>query len=783
MELTYSRTYATGVAALNSDIRRMEAVATDAGVTLYSMTGVSGGIAAWTLGATTATVTSTKYFSNAMRTMTGADLAWLSSGNTNVIIYGTSAGGDLLSYVVGADGQFGRAVTFDLDDRTATGRQSQIDVISMADGSALIAAVDDATGKLNTYMFKADGTISPVQSLVAPGETSAGTVLLESVKIGSAEFLLRADAGLQGVAVYAVNPGTGALTLRDTLGAQEGVGIASPSEMSIVTAFGKTFVLLAASESSSISVIQLAANGTLTAVDHMWDTLDTRFGNVSVLETVTVGNRVFVLAAGADDGISLFTLLPDGHLVHLQTLEHVAGSGLENIQSLAATVVGNTIQALVSSGTASGIARYDIDLDTLGTTVNGAATGSVLRTGTAKDDMLVSNSTGQDTLQGGAGDDILVSGGGSTWLYGGAGDDTFVIRPSKSVQYIMDYAAGDTIDLSSLPMLRSTSQLEAHSTATGISLAFGEYRIEVRSASGKALALTDIWPGLSFGGADHLLLLNTDPDDDPDPPEVDPDAPRVIHGGTGAETLTGGGGNDTIYGGTGDSTIYGGGGNNLIYGGGGNNVLNGGDGDDTIYGGEGNDTIIGGGGNNLLIGGQTENNLRDVIYGGTGKDTINGGYGNDLLYGGDGDDVIDGGFGSDSIYGGAGNDTMNGGPLSDYISGGPGDDFINGGFGHDRLVGGAGADTFFHLGIRSHGSDWIQDYSAKEGDKLQFGQTAQISDFQINYANTANAGQADVAEAFVIYKPTGQIIFALVNGAAQDHIYLQLGSTVHDLLG
>ena len=53
----------------------------------------------------------------------------------------------------------------------------------------------------------------------------------------------------------------------------------------------------------------------------------------------------------------------------------------------------------------------------------------------------------------------------------------------------------------------------------------------------------------------------------------------------------------------------------------------------------------------------------------------------------------------------------------------------------------------------------------------------------MNYAETPHAGVAGVAEAFVIYKPTGQIIWALVDGAAQQHIELQItgSATLHDL--
>ncbi|MDO6523956.1 hypothetical protein Q4578_20375 [Shimia thalassica] len=220
----------------------------------------------------------------------------------------------------------------------------------------------------------------------------------------------------------------------------------------------------------------------------------------------------------------------------------------------------------------------------------------------------------------------------------------------------------------------------------------------------------------------------------------------------------------------------------------GNELLAGTTGDDTLNGGDGADTLVGGEGNDTLIGGTSEEDLRDVIYGGDGNDSIEGGYGNDELRGDAGNDTIAGGFGADTVIGGTGNDVLTGSAFGDQIFGGDGDDFINGGWGYDLVNGGAGADRFFHIGIADHGSDWIQDYDAAEGDILQFGiTTATASQFQVNTAHTATAagersGDDNVEEAFVIYRPTGQIMWALVDGAGQSSINLQIGGDVFDLL-
>ncbi len=248
---------------------------------------------------------------------------------------------------------------------------------------------------------------------------------------------------------------------------------------------------------------------------------------------------------------------------------------------------------------------------------------------------------------------------------------------------------------------------------------------------------------------------------------------------TGVTTFNGTAGDDILQSGIGQAVLFG-------YEG--NDRLTGSTNDDSLYGGDGSDILIGGAGNDVIIGGDTTADLRDVAYGGDGDDSIDGGYGNDELRGDAGNDNIAGGFGADTVIGGTGNDVLTGSAYGDVIFGGDGFDFINGGFGHDRVNGGTGADRFYHLGIFDHGSDWIQDYNAADGDVLVFGNAAATAaDFQINLAHTADgagvrSGDANVQEAFVIYRPTGQIMWALVDGAGQSEINIQIGGVVTDLL-
>jgi Ca2+-binding RTX toxin-like protein len=221
----------------------------------------------------------------------------------------------------------------------------------------------------------------------------------------------------------------------------------------------------------------------------------------------------------------------------------------------------------------------------------------------------------------------------------------------------------------------------------------------------------------------------------------------------------------------------------LLLGGAGDDNLNGAGGNDTLQGMDGADTLIGGDGDDFIYGGSTAADLRDVVYGGNGNDYVEGGYGNDELRGDAGNDTLAGGYGADTMIGGAGDDEVTGSAWGDVLFGGDGNDFINGGFGYDRVNGGTGADQFFHTGNAGHGSDWIQDYSAAEGDVLFYGAAATKDDFLIQRATTPQAGADGVQEVFITHKTTGVLLWALVDGDAQTELNVKAAGTTFDLLG
>ncbi|MCC7320346.1 MAG: calcium-binding protein [Rubellimicrobium sp.] len=568
-------------------------------------------------------------------------------------------------------------------------------------------------------------SLSPAGTIAAAGQSvpDLGQSLLPAGATGSGLAGLQAVTNAGGTWLVAGSAGTGALvTLRigadgrphevARIGAETGIGIAGPRAVATATMDGKSWAILASSVSGSLTVAEIGSDGRIRVTDHVLDDLDTRFQGATLVEAITIGGRVHVVAAGADDGISLFELLPGGRLLHLGSLADALDTTLGAVSAIALGERGGVLQIFVASAREPGLTWLTAGLPAPGLRLVAPAAGGTLSGGAGGD--LLAGGAGNDSLSGGAGDDILMDGAGQDRMSGGAGADIFVLAEDGQTDTITDFdVSRDRIDLSAWRFLRSAAQLQIVPTARGARIQHGDERLDLFSHDGAPIPVA----ALVASGLINLSRLL--------PEWVAPLVPSLrltgaggadsLVGNSGADTLDGGAGNDWLSGGDGDDLLLGGAGDDTLDGGAGHDRLSGGDGDDLLLGGAGNDTLDGGAGNDRLSGGDGDDRLlgragddtldggagndrldggtgNDRLLGGAGHDRLRGGSGNDLLRGGRGDDTLDGGSGHDSILGQAGNDLILGGRGRDTLDGGTGDDRILGGARADLILGGRGND-------------------------------------------------------------------------------------------
>ena len=398
----------------------------------------------------------------------------------------------------------------------------------------------------------------------------------------------------------------------------DGLWVDEPAAMAAVQIDGLTYLVLGATGSSSLTVLRLDVGGVLSVVDHVIDTLDTRFAGVQAVATVAVDGRAYVLAGGADDGVNLFAMMPDGRLVLLSTVLDGPGLGMTNITALTVQASAGGLDVFVA-GEGAGITRLRVDLGMLSTPQTGTASADMLTGGVAGDQLY--GGAGADLLNGVAGRDILSDGDGSDTLTGGADADIFVMSADGATDTITDFQLGvDRIDLSEWGRVYDLTGLTWLVRSDGFALSFGGETLEVQTSNGMALSAASFVAADFFGlwhltGAIPIGIL----------PPAQNSGDDLFSPTAAAETLDGGVGYDVVdYANAPTALVI--------------DMVTPAAGTGFAFG----DTFI----------------AIEELRGSGLSDTIRGSAGNDMLLGMNGNDTLEGRAGNDTLFGGAGNDVL-----------------------------------------------------------------------------------------------------------------------------
>ncbi len=290
---------------------------------------------------------------------------------------------------------------------------------------------------------------------------------------------------------------------------------------------------------------------------------------------------------------------------------------------------------------------------------------------------------GNDTLNGGAtnevflgegGDDVLQAGGGRDNVSGGAGNDT--VRGQGGIDVLSGGTGNDRIDAGN-----EANQLREDVDAN--------FSISTNPATG-AVTLSGLGTDTVLGMFGTAYLVGGDSNNVLD-----------VSNFAGVATLFGGAGNDELRGGPNADRLFGGLGNDTLRGNAGNDVVFGEAGDDVLSGGEGTDRVDGGTGeDNFYEKAVTSLAATVTVIGLRVESTVSGtetvaGIERIVLVGGSNNDRFDASASSVPVVllGRLGNDTLLGSPMPDTLDGG-GRGISDASSGTDSLVGNSGADTY-----------------------------------------------------------------------------------------
>ncbi|MHA3978219.1 hypothetical protein ACW9UR_11090 [Halovulum sp. GXIMD14794] len=369
-------------------------------------------------------------------------------------------------------------------ERGLTGETVTIDGRTYLYTSRFGAGGFDEYRVFNNGAFKFKGTVHDTPWRVLGDVTALHVTSLHGIDMFFAASAL--DGGMHSHLL-----GTwGATSLVDRFIPYVGDQFAAPQDIESAQIAERAFVLMASAQSDTISVVRVSQAGMMKLVDEEEDTLHTRFEGVHEIEVFEAGGRVFVVAAGSDDGITLFELNYRGRLVHLESVRDEFFTTLADVSSLEVVVDGETAHIYAGSSAEHGVTELIVDLSRSGEVVHGGPVPEVLH-GTRGDDVIWGMGR-SDELFGGAGADRLVDGRGRDQLTGGPGPDVFEFIPDGRTDWILDFEPGvDLIDLSNFDRVDHPDSVFLGDRINGAVIIVGEDIIRLTNPEGGRWYLED----------------------------------------------------------------------------------------------------------------------------------------------------------------------------------------------------------------------------------------------------------------------------------------------------
>ena len=405
-------------------------------------------------------------------------------------LFSYDASGTLMAQVIGANGLPGAATAAVADGGTLSG-VGTFEILGGATGTQAALSFGQAPG-LEIYGLSASGVLTQQASVADTAKSYLGNVSdTLSLTVGGSAYLLTLSSLEGGITSLAVNA-SGHASLIDSLGTIDGMALSGAAAMQAVAVAGTEYVVIASTNSSSLTVVRINDMGCLFATDTVYDDASTRFYHPEVLDAFTWAGRSFVVSGGTDAGLSVFEMRPDGQLTPFATGVFETVTGLGAITGIEAAVSGSAVDFYVVDASNQKVLDYGMDLSATGGMIM-AAGGTT--TGSSLGDFIWGGS-GAQTLNGGAGDDWIFDGSGADSLTGGSGADVFLFAADGAGDKVTDFELHkDRIDVSDWGRIYSAASLVITQTTTGATIAWGNETITLTSADGKAIAASSFTDG------------------------------------------------------------------------------------------------------------------------------------------------------------------------------------------------------------------------------------------------------------------------------------------------
>ena len=118
------------------------------------------------------------------------------------------------------------------------------------------------------------------------------TADLLSIDVEGTPFLISGATGDGAISTFGIRA-DGTVSLIDTIGVKQQLWLSGMDDLVGVEAAGVDYVAIAATNSSSVSLVRVNVSGVMFVEDHITDDQNSRFANVDALDSFEIGNRGF----------------------------------------------------------------------------------------------------------------------------------------------------------------------------------------------------------------------------------------------------------------------------------------------------------------------------------------------------------------------------------------------------------------------------------------------------------------------------------------------------------
>ena len=214
------------------------------------------------------------------------------------------------------------------------------------------------------FEVMADGTLvnvdnvadNTVRRIFTPSDVTAA-------EVGGTTYLFVTGFNDHGLSVFSV-AADGHLT--DVVSVSDDATLQLQGASSVATAQvgGITYLFVAANFDQGVSVFRVEADGTLVNTENVSDDTTLELQGSNNVATAQVGGITYLFASGgADDGVSVFRVEPDGILVNVHNVGDDALLALDGAGAMTTAVIGATTYLFVVSRQDWAIAVFEVAAD------------------------------------------------------------------------------------------------------------------------------------------------------------------------------------------------------------------------------------------------------------------------------------------------------------------------------------------------------------------------------------------------------------------------------------